>query len=216
MEWMQILETVLSPLIGLMKWILGFYISLISSTGLSILLLSVTFALLLFPLQRAANRLEQRIGKTVKIVDKEVKALRGKLKGEDLFLETERIYKMNGWHPIYSLGMGASFFVMLPVLISAILLFSGAETLSGKEFLFIGDLSKPDGLLGPVNVLPILMSAVTIIDAKFRFKNDKESQRRFFLIAILLLAIVYRFPSGLVLYWTGSNVMSFIISRINA
>ena len=211
---MYLLETVLSPIVWLMEFILNFYIHLSSSTGFSILLLSFTFALLLLPFQRMAQRTEQRISEKMKIVDAEVQDLKGKLKGEKLFLATEQIYERNDYHPIQSVGMGASFFVMLPVLVSAILLFTGSETMIDKSFLLIADLSKPDSLLGSVNVLPLLMSAITIIDAKLRFKDDRKSQYRFFFIASLLLIIVYNLASGLVLYWTGSNIMSLIMSRV--
>jgi membrane protein insertase Oxa1/YidC/SpoIIIJ len=213
---MHFLETVLSPIVWLMEWILNFYIFLFSSAGVSILLLSFTFSLLLLPLQRVAQRMERRISAKMKSVGSEVEVLKGELKGEDLFLATEQIYERNGYHPIHSVGLGASFFVMLPVLISAILLFTGSETIANESFLLIGDLSKPDGLLGPVNVLPLLMSAITIIDAKQRFKDDRKSQYRFFFIAALLLIIVYNLAAGLVLYWTGSNIMSLVLSRIKS
>jgi YidC/Oxa1 family membrane protein insertase len=213
---MLVLETVLSPIVWLMELILEFYVHLFSSTGVSILLLSFTFALLLFPFQRKAQRTEQRISEKMKTVGAEVEALKGELKGEKLFLATEQIYERNGYHPIQSVGMGASFFVMLPVLVSAILLFTGSETLAGKSFLFIDDLSKPDGLLGPINVLPLLMSTITLIDAKLRFKDDRKSQHRFFFIALVLLMIVYNLASGLVLYWIGSNILSLMTSRLQS
>ena len=199
-----------------MELILDFYVRLFSSTGFSILLLSFTFALLLLPLQRIAQRTEQRISDKMEIVDAEVQDLKGELKGEKLFLATEQIYERNDYHPIQSVGLGTSFLVMLPVLVSAILLFTGSETVIDKSFLFITDLSKPDALLGPVNVLPLIMSAITIIDAKLRFKNDSKSQYRFFFIALLLLILVYNLASGLVLYWTGSNIISLIINRVQA
>jgi membrane protein insertase Oxa1/YidC/SpoIIIJ len=211
---MYFLETVLSPIVWLMELLLNFYVLLFSSMGVSILLLSFTFALLLIPLQRVAQRMERRISDKMKFVGAEVDALKKELKGEKLFLATEQVYERNGYHPIQSVGLGASFFVMLPVLVSAILLLTGSETVADKSFLLIADLSKPDGLLGPVNVLPLLMSAITIIDAKLRFKDDRKSQYRFFFIAALLLIIVYNLAAGLVLYWTGSNIMSLIVSRI--
>ena len=213
---MYVLETILGPIVWLMELILEFYVQIFSSMGISILLLSFTFALLLYPLQKMANRTEQRIGEKVKIVDAEVQKLKGDLKGEELFLATEKIYKQHDYHPIHSIGMGTSFFVMLPVLVSAILLFVGSEILVGRSFLFIDDLSQADGLLGPINVVPLLMSAITIIDAKLRFKNDKKSQYRFFFIALVLLVIVYDLASGLVLYWTGSNIMSLIMNRLQS
>jgi YidC/Oxa1 family membrane protein insertase len=213
---MRILEIVLSPIVWLMEIVLEIYIAMCSSVGLSILLLSFTFALALLPLRKRATRIEQRISRKMQAVQEELLPYRGKLKGDALFQETERIYEKHGYHPIQSIGMGASFFVMLPVLISAILLFSGDGVLAGESFLFIPDLSKPDHLLGPVNVLPLLMSAITVVDAKLRFKDDKSSQYRFFLIAIVLLVIVYNLAAGLVLYWTGANLMSLVISRIES
>ena len=73
---MYFLETVLSPIVWLMKLIMDFYVYLFSSTGVSILLLSFTFALLLLPLQRIAHRTEQRISAKMKIVDAEVQDLK--------------------------------------------------------------------------------------------------------------------------------------------
>ena len=209
---MHFLETILNPLVWLMELTLRFYESIIESTGMAILLLSVTFALFLLPLQKYGRRIEQRVSNKMKSTDIEVQALKGDLKGEELFLATERIYKNHGYHPIQSIALGLSFFVMLPVLISAILLFTSDTILVEKSFLFIGDLSKPDILLGSINLLPILMSMIMLIDAKLRFKDDKPSQYRFFLIALVILVLVYNMPAGLVLYWTGSNVVSLILS----
>jgi membrane protein insertase Oxa1/YidC/SpoIIIJ len=213
---MVFVDAVLSPIVWLMHRILDFYVHLFSSTGVSILLLSFTFALLLLPLQLIGRNIEQRISNKMQTVDKEVQLLKGRLKGEALFLATEKIHQKYAYHPIHSVAMGTSFFVMLPVLISAILLFTDSELLSGRSFLLIGDLSKPDGLLGPVNVLPLVMSAITIIDAKLRFRNDRNSQYRFFFIALLLLILVYNLASGLVLFWTGSNIMALIIYQVQS
>jgi membrane protein insertase Oxa1/YidC/SpoIIIJ len=213
---MYALETALSPVVWLMKLVLDFYISLLSSTGISILLTSFTFSLLLLPLQKIANRTEHRISEKTKKVAAEVKSLSASIKGEELFLATERIYKANGYHPIQSIGLGASFLVMLPVLISAILLFNGSGILTGESFLFVKDLSRPDGFLGPVNLLPFIMSAITWIDATLRFSNDRKSRQRFFFISVVLLVIVYNLASGLVLYWIGSNTMSLALSQLKS
>lgn len=210
---LQVLETILSPIVWLMQWILEFYSSLLSSTGISILLLSFTFALLLLPLRKLAARLEDRINNKMATAGEEVKLIKGTLKGEALFLATEKIYNKHGYHPIQSILLGSSFFVMLPVLVSAILLFSGDGILAGKSFLFIDDLSKPDGLLGPINLLPFVMSGITVLDAKLQYKDDKKAQYRFFFIALVLFALVYSLASGLVLYWTGSNIMSLALSK---
>jgi YidC/Oxa1 family membrane protein insertase len=149
-------------------------------------------------------------------VNAELEPLKSQLKGEKLFLATEKIYQKHGYHPIKSIGMGASFFVMLPVLISAIVLFTADGVLDGVGFLIIEDLSKPDALLGAINVLPIVMSAITVADARMRFKDDIKSQYRFYLIALVLLFLVYKLPAGLVIYWTGSNILSLLLFQLQA
>ena len=213
---MYYLELILSPVVWLMREVMGFYVSIVSSTGLAILLTSFTFSLLLRPLQGVAQRKEDKLGEKIKSIDAQVQPLKETLKGEELFFAVEKVYEKNNYHPIASVGMGLSFFVMLPVLLSAILLFSDGEFLANQAFLFIADLSKPDGLLGPVNVLPLLMSAITIVDARLRYKDDIKSQMRFLVLAEVLLVLVYNLASGLVLYWIGSNIMSLVLSRLKA
>lgn len=212
---MYILEIILTPIIWPMEHMLELYASIVPSMGASILLLAATFSILLLPVGKIAQRNEKRISERMKIVSEEVGQLNDSLKGEKRFLETEKIYEKHNYHPIQSVGLGLSFLVMLPVLVSAIIIFTGDGILSGKSFLFIEDLSAPDGLLAPVNILPLLMSAVTLIDARLRFKDDRQSQIRFAILALVLLVLVHNLASGLVLYWTGSNIMSLILSRIN-
>ena len=213
---MYYIELILSPIVWLMREVMELYVPIVSSTGVAILLTSFTFSLLLRPLLGVAQRKEDKLGEKIKSVDTQVQPLKETLKGEELFFAVEKVYEKNNYHPIASVGMGLSFFVMLPVLLSAILLFSDGEFLANQSFLFITDLSKPDGLLGPVNVLPLLMSAITIVDARLRYKDDIKSQMRFLVIAIVLLVLVYNLASGLVLYWTGSNIMSLVLSRLKA
>ena len=176
--------------------------------------MSATFAGLGLPLQRQAARFEQRLGRKIQQVDKEVAEQTATLKGEERFVVIEAIYERHGYHPIQSVGLGASFLVSVPVLVSAIFLLTGDERLIGTSFLFIADLSQPDPLLGPVNVLPLVMFAVTAVDARSRFKDDLKSQGRFLIVAVVLLVIVYGLASALVLYWTGSNLMSLVLNRL--
>ena len=203
------LELILSPVIWLMESILSVFVALTSSVGLSILLLSITMMLLVRPLRIRAQALERRITDKSKLVGDQVRALSKDLKGEKRFLETEKIFNAYGYHPIHSIGQGASFFVLLPVLLSAIVLFSGSAIVAGERFLAIDDLSEPDRLLGNINVLPILMTSITIADAHIRFRTDRTSQYKFYFIAFTLFFLVYNLPSSLVLYWTASNLFAF-------
>lgn len=216
MTTLNILELILSPIIWLLGIVLDFYISVIGSVGVSILFLSFTFTLLLVPLRKRAQEIETRISDRIAAVNMEVLELKKEMKGEKLFLATEKIYGKHGYHPIQSILQGAGFFVMLPILVSAIFLLSDSTLLKGESFLFINDLSAPDGLLFSINLLPIVMSGITIIDARLRFHHDAGARYKFYAIALVLLVLVYGMPSGLVLYWTGSNILSFAQARFGS
>ena len=207
---LAILESVLSPIILLMEILLSLYVGLFSSLGFSILILSVTFSIALIPLVRLGRSLENRISQKTQKVNAEVTELKGHLKGERLFLATEEVFEKYNYHPIHSVGMSASLLVSLPVLISAVFLFTSDGLLSGQSFLFIGDLSQPDGLFGIINALPLFMFAITFIDARVRFSDDPQSKNRFLIISVILFLLVYNLPSGLILYWVGNNLITFL------
>jgi membrane protein insertase Oxa1/YidC/SpoIIIJ len=212
------ISIVFSPIVWVLDLVLHFYRDLTGSLGVSILLLSATFSLLLAPLQKAGMRLEKRITEKMKFVQGEVHAAKASgLKGEALFLKTERIYKEHRYHPIHAVVGGASFFAMLPILISSIILFQNSPELPGQSFLFISDLSQPDQTFGPhLNVLPFLMFGITLVDALLRYPGDRGAQVRFLVISVVLLVLVYALPSALVLYWIGSNLTSFALARLAA
>ncbi len=212
---MEILGLILFPIVWVMKHFLLLFLWLTGSMGLSIILVGFTFSLMLILPRSWGEKMEQQLARKLQEIEHELQPFKRDLKGEALFLETERIYEAHNYHPIHNIAMGASILVMLPVLLSAIILFSGEGLLSGESFLVLSDLSQPDGLLGPFNLLPILMLAVTVIDAQLRFAANKKNRNRFLVISAILLILVYNLAAGLVLYWTASNFMSLLVSRLN-
>ncbi|MEL6751121.1 MAG: YidC/Oxa1 family membrane protein insertase [Pseudomonadota bacterium] len=212
---MWIFATVLSPIVWLMEWLLGLFTDLTGSVGVAIILLSGVMSLALTPFRRLGKAVEDRISVKMKAANEEVAEARKTLKGEKLFLATEKIYQRHGYHPIQSVALGASFLVMLPVLISAIILFQNTPLTAGEAFLFIPDLQQPDGVLWGFNLLPAIMSAVTIVDAAIRFRDDRSAQLKFYFLAAVLFALVYGLPSALVLYWTFNNFFAFATSVLD-
>jgi membrane protein insertase Oxa1/YidC/SpoIIIJ len=155
----------------------------------------------------------EKVSAKMKVVNEEVRKLKDTLRGEKLFLATEKIYKNHNYHPIHSIVMGAEILVMLPVLISAILLFTKSGFLTDQSFLIINDLSQPDQLVSSLNILPIIMFTITLVDAITRYRYDKVRQYRFLFISFVMLILVYNLPSGLILYWIGNNLASFALTR---
>ncbi len=203
-------EILFSPIVWVMGFVMDWYIYVFSSVGFSALFLGFTFSALMLPVRRRFDAFEGRISAKIDAVKADIAKLDKSLKGEKRFLASEEIYKSHNYHPIHNIGLGGSFLVMIPVLISAIFLFSGDSVLTGESFFVIDDLSEPDGLLFSVNLLPILMIAVTMIDAQINFGENKSAKIRFMVISAVLFALVYSLPAGLILYWTGSNIFSLV------
>ena len=207
----SILELVLSPIVWLMESLLILYVSIIPSFGFSIILLSFSFSFLLLPIQIRLRKIEFNISKKIQKIDKELSLIDKNIKGEERFFLLEEIYKNNSYHPIHSIGLGASFFLLLPILISSVLLFTQEEIVKDIQFLIINDLSKPDSLLGSINILPFIMFLITLVDARFRFHGDTKSQIKFLFISFVLFLLVYKLPAALILYWISNNLFSFFL-----
>ena len=160
--------------------------------------------------------IESQIAARKKLADEQISREAQGLKGEARFRVTERVYTAQNYSPIMNVLSGLSFFVVLPFLIAALLLFNANTALSGVPFFLISDLMAPDRLLFGANLLPYIMSAVTIADAFFRFGTDRKAFFSFMIIAVVLLVIVYNLASALLLYWTTSNLMAFSSAARNA
>jgi membrane protein insertase Oxa1/YidC/SpoIIIJ len=87
----------------------------------------------------------------------------------------------------------------------------------GKALLGIPDLSRPDGMLLGINLLPLLMTVINLSAAfltpEYRLKDKLQA----ILIATLFLALLYGSPSALLVYWTMNNLIFLIrtVIRIN-
>lgn len=208
----EILNLLISPLVALLNRMFLALEAHTGSSGTSVILLSVFVSLLLLPFQHWGRSIEDQIRLRTEIVTAKVDRLGKELKGEQRFRAIEQIYQQNGYHPIQSILLGMSFLVVLPVLIAALFLFTQTSLLDGKSFVFLSDLSKPDAFLGEVNILPFAMSAVTVVDANIRFRSEPRVKYQFYAIALVLLILVYSLPSGLILYWMTSNLVSLALS----
>jgi YidC/Oxa1 family membrane protein insertase len=112
----------------------------------------------------------------------------------------------------------------MPVFLALYVVFEQSVELRAQAFLWMKDLSAPDALftwgftipiIGPsFNLLPILMAATNVIQMMImKTPSTDEMQERIqkqmmIMMPIMLLIFLYQLPSGLILYWTVSNVIS--------
>ncbi len=207
---MNFFEIVLSPFIFIIKQIFLFSYSITNDYGAAIILLSFAISLLLLPvfiLIEKAKKKDDALKLKMKPLVDEIKRC---YKGQERYYYLKTLNRQHNYSPLRALFPVLSLLLQIPFFIAAYQFLESFTALQGVSFLFISDLSLPDGLLGAVNILPIAMTLVNLLTAWFYTRNGDGSERKQMLVvAGIFLVLLFNLPAGLVLYWTMNNVFSF-------
>ena len=107
----------------------------------------------------------------------------------------------------------------IPFFIAAYRFLSHLDQLRGAAFGPIPDLSAPDALLSvgglALPLLPILMTLINFISSAIYTRGlPRKDKVQLYGMALIFLVLLYRSPSGLVLYWTLNNLFSLVKNLI--
>jgi len=199
---------------------------LIPQWGLAIMLLSVLVGILMQPLSKIADRLQNQVHVTDARLAPLLSAIKKNYKGAE---QSERIiamYKDAGVHPLYSLKSLVGVLVVIPVFIGAFDMLAENIHLSGESFLWITDLSRPDAFMqlpfslpffgGTLNLLPFIMTGFSFVASKLHshpamdVAQKRKQARNLIFMSLGFLVLFYTFPAGMVLYWTTNNLISVV------
>ncbi len=107
--------------------------------------------------------------------------------------------------------------VQIPVFFALFVVLRSAIELRFAEFLWISDLSEPEHLwanvlpFGGLNILPFVMSISMIWQQKLMPTTaDPRQAKMMQFMPIMMLFVFYTFASGLVLYWTTSQILMIV------
>ena len=112
--------------------------------------------------------------------------------------------------------------LQLPVFIGLFYALQSSIELRHAPFvLWINDLAAPEalflipGIELPFRVLPIMMAASMVLQAKLQPMSPDPSQAQMMttVMPVMMLVLFYRFPSGLVLYYMLSNLLGIAHQR---
>lgn len=194
--------------------------------GLSVMVLSVMVGLLMKPLSRIADRLQDQVHEIDARLSPKLTTIKKNYKGAEQSEKILAMYKEENVHPLYSLKSLAGVFVVIPVFIGAFDMLAENIHLSGEAFLWIADLSHPDAFLqlpfsmpffgGYLNLLPFIMTGFSFVASKLHSHPAMDvaarhkHSRNLVLMSLGFLVLFYTFPAGMVLYWTTNNLISVI------
>jgi YidC/Oxa1 family membrane protein insertase len=184
-------------------------------TGISVVFISITISLLCLPLYNVAEYWQQLERNTQKRMKPKIDKIRAVFKGDERYMILSAYYRQNHYHPVYAMRSTFGLLIQIPFFIAAYSYLSHNEALAGTSFLFISDLSLPDGLLSfgsiRINILPVIMTVINCAASLIYTKGFPIKEKiQLYGMALIFLLLLYKSPAGLVMYWIGNNCFSLI------
>ena len=181
--------------------------------ALLVALLSLTINLLVLPLYRRADALQEEERLQSARMQRGLAHIRRTFRGNERFMMQQAYYRQNHYKPWYALKGSLSLLLEVPFFIAAYRYLSGLRLFQGVAFGPIRDLGAPDGLVHvagfAVNLLPILMTGINIASGAIYTRGmPLKSKLQLYGMALVFLVLLYDSPSGLVFYWTLNNLFS--------
>lgn len=212
----QILYTMLiKPLELLYEYIFAVAQKGMPNPALSIVILSLTVNLLVLPLYKRADEVQEAERAMENKLRDGVAHIKKSFRGDERMMILQTYYRQNHYRPTDVFKGSVSLFLEIPFFIAAYRFLSTLSLLNGTSFGIISDLGAPDALLHfgtfSVNVLPIIMTSVNLISCVIFTKGyPLKTKIQLYGMALFFLVFLYKSPSGLVFYWTLNNVFSLI------
>lgn len=213
-------STILSTLlIGPLKLIFEIiYVTankIIGHPGWSIVVLSLVMNILVLPLYKRADAMQEESRDIEAKLEKGVKHIKQYFSGDERMMILQTYYRQNDYRPTDALNGSVSLLLEVPFFMAAYQFLSGLAILQGATLGPIMDLGAPDALLQigavSINVLPVLMTLVNVISSAIYLKGfPLKTKIQLYAMALFFLVFLYDSPSGLVFYWTLNNVFSLV------
>ncbi len=208
-------KLILGPLVLLFDVVYAMACRVTGDPGFSIVFLSLAMNLLVLPLYRRADALQEDERRQSIALQPGVSHIKKTFRGNERFMILQTYYRQNRYRPWYALKGSLSLLLEIPFFIAAYRFLSGLQLLQGVSFGPIRDLSLPDGLLliggRQVHLLPILMTLINIVSGAIYTRGmPARSKLQLYGMALVFLALLYPSPSGLVFYWTLNNLFSLV------
>jgi YidC/Oxa1 family membrane protein insertase len=213
---------ILAPLEKLLKWLLLVFYNVIPNYGVAIILLTLLVKILFFPLTKKGSEATLRM----QALAPKIKELQDKYKDNRQKLNAEMavFYQKEGYNPISGC---LPMLLQIPIFFAMYNLFNNHFDLRGAEFIpgWIPDLSLPEAiwnfpegsrlpLLGwtAIRALPFIYVGSQLIYGKVTQMPGQQSNGQMkmmlYVMPIAFFFILYNVPSGLLIYWIFSNVLT--------
>lgn len=192
------------PLFKLLKFIYYY----VNNWGISIIIITLGIRLLMYPLTKAQYTSMAKI----RMLQPKISLIQQEYKYDkyQYHQKTIELYKKEKVNP---LGGCLPLLIQMPIFLALYYMLSGSVELRHAKFIFwINDLSSKD----PFYILPILMGITMFFIQKISPTTMTDPmQKKIMNITLIIFTIFFLwFPSGLVLYYIISNIITIIQQQI--
>lgn len=214
MSFFDILEALtIGPLKLVFETIFSIANRIMGHPGLAIIALSLVMNILVLPLYRQADTMQEKARDTDAKLRDGVAHIKKAFSGDERMMILQTYYRQNHYRPTDALSGSVSLLLEIPFFMAAYQFLSHAEILNGVSLGPIRDLGTPDGLLVigglAINLLPIIMTTVNCVSSALYLKGfPLKTKIQLYGMALFFLVFLYDSPSGLVFYWTLNNLFS--------
>jgi YidC/Oxa1 family membrane protein insertase len=192
-----LLTIIAKPVFALMTWIY----TLLGNWGWTIVVLTILIKAAFYPLSAASYRSMAKM----KLVAPRLQALKEKF-GDDRQKLNTAMMEMYRTEKINPLGGCLPILIQIPVFISLYYVLGSSVELRGAPWIWwIKDLAVQD----PYFILPVIMMGTMFIQMRLNPTPPDPMQAKVMMFMPLVFgAMMFFFPSGLVLYWCVNNILS--------
>lgn len=206
-----------------LKWSLNLFYGMVGNYGIAIILVTLLVRLIIFPLTFKGSQSTARMQE----LQPKIQEIQAKYKNnpQKLNQEMAEFYKAEGYNPLSGCF---PLLIQFPIFIAMYSLFNNHFDLRGASFIpgWIGDLSLPEAIftfptinliiwrISAIRLLPIIYLASQLLYGKFMQQptsgGQNAGQMKFMMygMPIMFFFILYDVPSGLLVYWISSNILT--------
>lgn len=211
--WNLIYNITIMPIQLLVEFLFSCFYDVFNDLGISIIFVSIIIQMLVYPLYKKADDMQQMEHDKQKQMEHWVRHIKKTFKGDERFMMLQAYYRMQDYSPVSALRGSMSLLLQIPFFMAAYNFLSKLDMLKGEGFLFVKDLGRPDAMFMAagftINVLPIAMTLINIVSGAIYTKGfPLKDKLQLYIMAVLFLVLLYNSPSGLVIYWTMNNLFS--------
>jgi YidC/Oxa1 family membrane protein insertase len=193
-------DVIAKPLLISMNWINSFT----RSYGWTIIILTIIIKIILYPLTLKSFKSMKELQKVQPLM----KEIQQKYKDDKQKLNQE-LMKLYSEHKINPMGGCLPMLLQIPILFALYKVFYQAIELRHTPFHIVGTWLPDLSAMDPYYITPVLMGASQFVMQKMTpTAGDPMQQKMMLIMPVIFTFMFLSFPSGLVIYWLVSNVLS--------